>query len=264
MKLSVVIPAHNEEGAIAQTVRDLDDCLTAEGIDHEILIINDHSTDGTAKILAGLCRSGKTVKSLNNEDAPGFGRAVRSGLEQFTGDAVAIFMADASDLPEDLVRFYRTLLAEDVECVFGSRFIKGGKTVDYPWPKLVLNRMANRFIRLLFGMPYNDTTNAFKLYRREVIVGLQPILSPHFNITVELPLKAIIRGYTYRIVPNSWINRKTGASKLKIKEMGARYLFIVLYCLIEKWLSMGDYRITRTAKPVLAAPRADSTEHGNM
>jgi len=92
---------------------------------------------------------------------------------------------------------------------------------------------------------YNDVTNAFKMYRSHVIPGLRPFLSHHFNLTVELPLKAIIRGYTYAIVPNEWINRKEGVSKLKIKEMGSRYLFIVLYCFLERWLSRGDYR----AKP---------------
>ena len=136
----------------------------------------------------------------------------------------------------------RPLLDRDVDCVFGSRFIRGGRTVDYPSVTLIVNRIANHLIRVLFGLRYNDITNAFKLYRRPVIEGLKPFLSPHFNLTVELPLKAIVRGYSYAVVPNEWINRKSGVSKLRIQEMGSRYLFIVLYCLIEKWLSRGDYR----------------------
>jgi dolichol-phosphate mannosyltransferase len=108
--------------------------------------------------------------------------------------------------------------------------------------------LANTFIRILFGLRYNDVTNAFKLYRKEVIQGLKPLLSHHFNLTVELPLKAIVRGYSYTVVPNSWTNRKQGESKLKIKEMGSRYIFIILYCFIEKWLSRGDYhRDARTS-----------------
>ena len=121
-------------------------------------------------------------------------------------------------------------------------FPKSLTLIDYPLPKLILNRLANTFIRILFGLRYNDVTNAFKLYRKEVIQGLKPLLSHHFNLTVELPLKAIVRGYSYTVIPNSWTNRKQGESKLKIKEMGSRYLFIVLYCFIEKWLSRGDYR----------------------
>ena len=169
---------------------------------------------------------------------------MRAGLEAFRGDAVAIVMADGSDAPADVVRYYQKL-AEGYDCVFGSRFIEGSKVIDYPLHKLFLNRLANLFIRMLFRQRFNDFTNAFKMYRREVIAGLQPLLSHHFNLTVELPLKAIIRGYSFAVIPISWQNRKSGMSKLKIREMGSRYLFIVLYCLIEKQLSRGDYRRRR-------------------
>ena len=247
VKLSVVIPAHNERDNIEPTVRGLNERLAIEQIDHEILVINDHSSDGTEDVLIGLSRRLPAMRYLNNPYSPGYGLAVRWGLENFTGDAVAICMGDASDRPEDVVAFFRTMMADGVDCVFGSRFIEGGRLVDYPYPKLVLNRIANHWIRLLFNLGYNDVTNAFKLYRRHVIAGIQPILSHHFNLTVELPLKAIIRGYTFSVVPNHWINRKTGESKLKIKEMGSRYLFIILYCFIEKWLSRGDYLSKRAA-----------------
>jgi dolichol-phosphate mannosyltransferase len=249
MKLSVVIPAHNEALVLASTVRDLARRLSAEKISHDILVINDHSSDATELVLHQLQAELLQVRYLNNPHSPGFGLAVRCGLDHFSGDAVAIYMADASDRPEDLVTFYRTMLAKNADCVFGSRFIEGGKVVAYPAFKLILNRLANNGIRLLFNLGYNDVTNAFKLYRREVIQGVQPVLSHHFNLTVELPLKAIIRGYTYAVVPNHWTNRKAGESKLKIQEMGSRYLFIVLYCLIEKWLSRGDYHSRRLSPP---------------
>lgn len=239
--LSIVIPAHNEEGCIESTVRALSEKLTTEGIAYEILVVNDNSSDSTEAILQRLSTELVGVRYLNNLPPHGFGFAVRAGLNNFTGDAVAVYMADASDRPEDLVAFYRTLVSEKLDCVFGTRFHKDAKVVDYPGFKLVINRMANLFIQMLFGLKYNDVTNAFKLYRKNVIDGLHPILSNHFNLTVELPLKAIVRGYSYGVVPNWWINRKTGESKLKIKEMGSRYLFIVLYCLLEKWLSRGDY-----------------------
>ena len=248
MKLSVVIPAHNEAGQIVSTVRNLDDQLRLAGIDHEIIVVNDHSFDETEPLLDEICKESRTIRYVNNEQSPGFGLAVRAGLEEFTGDAVAVYMADASDRPEDLIAFYRRMLIDNVDCVFGSRFIPGAKVIDYPGPKLLLNRLANAFIRVVFGLQYNDVTNAFKLYRREVIEGIQPLLSHHFNLTVELPLKAMVRGYTYSVVPNYWINRKSGESKLKIKEMGSRYLFIVLYCFIEKWLSRGDYQRKMTRR----------------
>lgn len=237
---SVVIPAYNEEGSIAKTIESLTQTLNDASIPHEILVVNDNSRDRTEEILQQICTYNESVRYINNYYPNGFGFAVRCGIENFSGDAVAIVMADSSDSPEDLVKYYYKL-QEGYECVFGSRFIKGGKVIDYPIHKLTINRLANLFVKVLFGMKYNDTTNAFKAYRREVIEGIFPLISHHFNLTVEMPLKAIIRGYSYTTIPISWRNRQTGISKLKIKEMGSRYLFITLYLFLEKMLSRGDY-----------------------
>ncbi|MFM6223380.1 MAG: glycosyltransferase family 2 protein, partial [Dolichospermum sp.] len=195
----------------------------------------------TEELLQQLNSENSQVRYINNYYPNGFGFAVRCGLENFQGDAVAIVMADSSDAPKNIVDYYYKL-QEGYDCVFGSRFIKGGKVIDYPTHKLLVNRLANLFIQILFGLKFNDTTNAFKAYRREVIDGISPLLSHHFNLTVEMPLKAIIRGYSYTIMPITWQNRATGVSKLKLKEMGSRYLFIVLYAWLEKYLSRGDYR----------------------
>jgi dolichol-phosphate mannosyltransferase len=242
MKLSVVIPAYNEEACIEGTVRALFNALANECIEHEILVVNDNSKDNTLTILSSLRAEIQTLRFVTNTGPNGFGMAVRKGLENFDGDAVAVYMADASDRPEDLVRYYRAMEIEKVDCVFGTRFSRDSRVHDYPKVKLVINRFANKLIQVLFQLDYNDTTNAFKLYRAHAIQGVKPFLAHHFNLTVELPLKAIIRGFSYTVVPNDWINRKTGESKLKIKEMGSRYLFIILYCLIEKLFSMGDYQ----------------------
>ncbi len=242
MKLSVVIPAHNEEGSIEETVRAFHNELHKENINHEIVVVNDNSKDSTEDILRRLHKEIPQVRYVNNTPPNGFGFAVRKGLESYKGDCVAIVMADMSDRPVDLVTYFRTMEEGDYDAVFGSRFIKGGKTFDYPASKLYLNRLTNSIIRVLFGTRYNDTTNAFKLFKRETIDGVRPFLSHHFNLTVELPLKAIVRGYSYAVVPNHWTNRKVGESKLKIKEMGSRYFYVILYCLVEKWLSRGDYQ----------------------
>ena len=241
MRLSVVVPAHNEEGSIAETVELLIQALCAEDIDHEVLVVNDGSSDRTEMILQNLQVLHPTLRYVNNKVPNGFGLAVRTGLDYFTGDAVAVVMADGSESPLDVVRCFRKL-QEGYECVFGSRFIEGGRVIEYPPHKLLINRLANLFIRALFTFDFNDTTNAFKCYRREVIEGSQPLISNHFNLTVELPLKAVIRGYSYAVVPISWTNRKTGISKLQMREMGSRYLFIVLYLFLEKYLSRGDYQ----------------------
>lgn len=241
MKLSVVIPGHNEEASIEETVRAFHDALKSERISHEILVVNDNSKDKTEEILKRLTKEIPELRYVNNTPPNGFGFAVRKGLESYSGDCVAIVMADMSDRPQDLVAYFHKMEEGKYDAVFGSRFIKGGKTVDYPRTKLALNRFTNSIIRFLFGVKYNDVTNAFKLYKRETLDGLRPFLSHHFNLTVELPLKVIVRGYSYGVVPNWWTNRKDGESKLKIKEMGSRYFYIILYCLVEKWLSRGDY-----------------------
>jgi dolichol-phosphate mannosyltransferase len=241
MKLSVVIPARNEVGAIADTITATADVLERAEIDHEILVVDDSSTDGTAAAAKKLAESNERVHCYRSHYSQGFGLAVRAGLERFEGDAVAILMADGSDDPEDLVRYHR-LLEDGYDCAFGSRFVHGAEVTGYPRFKLVLNRIGNWGIRLLFRHEYNDTTNAFKAYRREVIKTVQPLLSHHFNLTVELPLKAVVRGHSYAIIPIAWRGRTAGTSKLAIEEMGSRYLFIIFYVFLEHHLSRGDYR----------------------
>ncbi len=242
MKLSIVLPAYNEEGSIEETLRTLYAKLQEEQIDHEIVVVNDNSKDNTLGLLTTIQETIPTLVVHTNHGPNGFGYAIRYGLERFQGDCVAIMMSDLSDDPADLVAFYRKMVAENLDCVFGSRFIKGSKIVDYPYIKLFINRIANSIIRLVIGVNYNDATNAFKLYKRETIRGISPLLSPHFNLTIELSLKSIVRGYSYAVLPNSWKNRKSGESKLKIKEMGSRYFFILMYCFVEKYFSRGDYK----------------------
>lgn len=243
--LSVVIPARNEEHCIASTVEHLHLELEMRGVPHEIVVVDDGSTDSTCAILEREMKKIPELVVVKNHGLHGFGRAVLCGIDAMRGDAVVIMMADESDDCRDVVRYWK-LLKDGYECVFGSRFMRGGGTIDYPPVKLFLNRLANFFVRILFRFQLNDTTNAFKAYRRSVIEGCRPIISPHFNITVELPLKAITRGYSWVSVPITWRNRRAGQSKLKIKEMGSRYLFICLYIFLEKLLSRGDYRKDRT------------------
>lgn len=240
MLLSVVIPAKDEEGCIEGTLSTLTGTLAAAQIPYEIVVVDDGSEDTTAEKVRKLAAADSAIRLIENRGRHGFGLAVRKGLEHFTGDCVAVFMADASDSPDDLVRYYR-IIEEGYDCAFGSRFVRGGRIVDYPRRKLLLNRVANTFVSALFRLQYNDVTNAFKCYRREVVEHMQPLISPHFNLTVEMPLKAIVRGFSYRVTPITWTNRQAGVSKLKIKEMGSRYLFIVLYLWLEKYLSRGDY-----------------------
>jgi dolichol-phosphate mannosyltransferase len=244
MKLSVVMPAQNEEGSVGATVEGIVAVLEREEISYEIVVVDDGSEDSTGDVVRAIGAANPRVRCHPSHYEKGFGMAIRAGLDVFEGDAVAIVMADASDDPEDLVRYHR-VLEEGWDCAFGSRFLPGAQVHDYPWLKLTVNRLANWFIRILFRHRYNDTTNAFKAYRREVIETIQPLLSKHFNLTVEMPLKAMVRGHTYKVIPTNWTNRTSGEAKLAMKEMGSRYLFIVLYVWLERKLSRGDYRVGR-------------------
>ena len=240
MKLSVIIPARNEAGNIGITVDKLQQRLRHEGIAYEIIVVDDASQDATAAEVEQRAAIDRGIHLLRNTGRHGFGYAVRCGLDHFAGDCVVIAMADNSDDPDDVVTYYR-ILRDRADCAFGSRWIRGGSAKDYPAFKRVINRLANTFIRILFGLRYNDITNACKGYRRCVIEGCRPFLSPHFNLTVEIPLKAIVRGYSYHVVPIRWRNRQLGTSSLRLEEMGSRYLYIVLNVWLERLLTHGDY-----------------------
>lgn len=240
-KFTIVMPARDEEGCVEATVRHLNLELKLQGVPHEIIVVDDGSKDTTWDILLRLKQEIVELQPLQNTGLHGFGRAIIWGLDHMTGDAATIMMADESDDPRDVVRYW-LLLNEGWDCVFGSRFMKGGGVIDYPWLKLKINRIANWFVRVLFNIKLNDTTNAFKAYRKSVLDGCRPFLAPHFNLTVELPLKAIVRGFTWTTIPITWRNRRTGEAKLKIKEMGSRYFFIVAYVWLEKYFSRGDYK----------------------
>lgn len=239
-RLSIIIPAHNEAENLTPCIMGIERILEKNKIEREIIVVNDNSTDNTKEVLGNLCQQFNSLRIIENTSENGFGRAVRLGLNSFSGDAVAIMMADLSDSPRDLVRYWEKL-QEGHECVFGSRFLPGSQVVDYPKAKLVANRIVNTAIRYAFKIPCNDITNAFKIYRREVIEGCKPFISPHFNLTVEIPLKAVIRGYSWTVTPISWRNRSRGLAKLKLREMGSRYFFIIAYLWLEKYFSRGDY-----------------------
>jgi dolichol-phosphate mannosyltransferase len=259
--LSVVIPARDEEGRVGATVEHLYVELRLHLIEHEIVVVDDGSTDGTWDTLQQALRRVPTLRPVQNTGEHGFGRAVSFGLEQARGDAMVVMMADESDDCRDVVRYWE-VLNEGWDAVFGSRFLRGGGVIDYPQHKLLLNRLANLFLRVIFHVPLNDFTNAFKAYRRRVIEGCQPFLSPHFNLTIEIPLKTIVRGYSWTVIPITWRNRRSGVSKLKIREMGSRYLFIAMYCWLEKYFSRGDYirKVPSPDQPSRDKPSRDREE----
>ncbi len=239
MRLSVVIPARNEAASIETTLWALRKVLTESQIDAEIVVVDDGSTDGTGEIVEQVAKIDSRVRLLVNKSRHGYGYAVRRGLDAFLGDAVVISMADGSDDPQDVVFYYQALQERD--CAFGTRWSKGGKAVNYPPFKRICNRLANRLIGLLFLTTYSDMTNGFKGFRRCAIEGCKPFHAGHFNFTIELPLKAITRGYSWLVVPTRHCNRTGKKTHLCLGEQAPRYLYTLLTIWLEKLLVRADY-----------------------
>jgi len=229
--LSIIIPARNE----AENLQDILDYFNnnLSNVDHEVILINDFSEDATFNKAKELFQNNKNFKVFNNQEK-GLGGAINLGIDKATGNKVAIMMADLSDHIEDLIKYNDIIEETNVDAVLGSRFIKGSKIKDYPFQKLILNRVFNLFVSLIFWNKFNDYTNAFKIYKKEALLSIKPLVSESFNIFLEIPLKIISRNYNYSIVPISWTGRKKGKAKFKIKELRSKYLFTLIYCFIEK------------------------------
>lgn len=246
LKLSVIIPAYNEEQNLPPTLEELRTTLGAEGIPFEIIAVNDNSSDGTLKAIARFMEEDDRIRMVDRTPPGGFGRAIRSGLEVLTGDVVAIYMADQSDDPADLVACYRKI-EEGYDCVFGSRFMKRSRVTKYPLGKLIANRIVNTCIQWLFWCRFNDLTNAFKVYRTEVVRECGPYRASHFNLTIEMSLSALIRRYNIAQIPISWHGRTWGSSNLRIHVMGRRYLEVLLKIFFERYLIADDIMAERLA-----------------
>lgn len=260
--LSLVIPAHDEAANLGPTVNKLVEALDVEKIPFELIIVNDHSRDETFSVAQALASGRSEIRVIDSLRAPGFGRAIRAGLAEFIGDAVVIVMADRSDDPADVVRYYRMLEA-GCDCVFGSRFRRKSTLSRYPRRKLIANRLVNRTLQLLFWTHFNDLTNAFKAFRREVILECGPYTSCHFNLTVEMSLSALIRGYHIEEIPIAWYGRTWGASKLSLALMGRRYLSVVLKIFFERIL-ISDDLIEDRLSPSSSPPHRPGAERENL
>ncbi len=236
---SIIVPAYNESRNVGRTLHALADALSGDGIPFELVVVDDNSSDDTADVVMACARDMPQVRLVRNNGPNGLGRAVRSGLAHYSGDVVAVVMADASDAPEDVVRCYRKI-EEGYDCAFGSRFIAGSQVTAFPPVKLVANRIVNNALRVMFLTRHNDLTNAFKAYRREVIDGIAPLHAAHFNITIEMSLSALIRGYSIATLPISWSGRTWGQSNLRLREMGRRYLCTLLKIWFERLLIHDD------------------------
>jgi dolichol-phosphate mannosyltransferase len=254
---SIILPAYNEEENIVPTIGRLAIALRAERIPFELVVVNDNSKDRTPEVVMAARAEYPEIHLVHNTPPGGLGRAVRCGLRSFKGDVVAVVMADLSDSPDDVIACYRKI-EEGYDCVFGSRFIAGSKVTAYPRVKLVVNRIGNFFIRNMFMTRHNDLSNAFKVYRRHVIESISPLHAAHFNITIEMSLSALIRGYRIATIPISWSGRTWGQSNLRIRVMGRRYLCTLLKIWFERLLIQDDL-LAEMVTPA-PAPKPDETK----
>ena len=229
--LSIIIPVRNESNIINDVFEHFVNNL--KKVNYEVLIINDYSSDDTLEKSKNLSTKYENFRILDNKSR-GLGGAINLGIKEAKGEHVSIMMADLSDDINDLLKYHELMLQNKYDAILGSRFMKDSKIKDYPIRKLVLNRIFNLFVSLIFFNKYNDFTNAFKIYKKDTLIEIMPLISESFNIFLEIPLKIISRNYKYKIISINWFGRKKGASKFKIKELSAKYLFTLIYCFIEK------------------------------
>jgi dolichol-phosphate mannosyltransferase len=246
-KLSIIIPAYNEENNIVKCIHELQATLRDQhNIPYEIIVVNDNSRDDTEKVVRAEMATDAAIRIVNRTPPGGFGRAIRSGMEAVEGDVVVVYMADLSDSPDDVVAYYRKI-CEGYDCVFGSRFIKGSEVRNYPRFKLIVNRIVNKCIQFMFWTRFNDLTNAFKAYRTAVVRDCGPYRACHFNLTLEMSLSALIRNYQIAQIPIRWYGRTWGSSNLKLGEMGRRYLSTLLMMFFQRYLIADDLLADRLA-----------------
>ena len=229
--LTIIVPVRNESDNLQSVFDYFSNNL--KNLEYEVLIINDYSEDDTLDKSKKLAESYKKFKVFDNS-IKGLGGAINLGIENSSGVYIAIMMADESDDINDLIEYNKIMKDENLDAVLGTRFSRKSKVIDYPFQKLILNRFFNFLVSFIFWNKYNDYTNAFKIYKKKTLLEIKPLISESFNIFLEMPLKIISRKYKYKIIPINWMGRKKGSSKFKIKELGSKYLFILIYCFIEK------------------------------
>ena len=232
--LSIIIPVYNEYDQIDLTIKKL--LQLKKKIKFELIFIDDFSTDNSYQKLNKISKKNKFIKIFKNKKK-GLGSAINIGIRKSKSEYLCIFMCDLSDDTNDIIKYFKIIKKDkNLHAVFGTRFSKFSKVKNYPLFKLILNRLANNLIKIITLTDYNDFTNAFKIYKRKCLLNLFPLVSESFNLFLELSLKVITRDYKYHIIPVNWTERKKGKSKFKINELGSKYLFILLYCLLEKIL----------------------------
>ena len=226
--ISVIIPARNEEKNLKKIIPAIftryKQYLTA------VIIVDDNSTDKTYHVAATLQKKYPKIKVYRRAHPSGVGLAIRDGITQLSPKTKYVLFMDCdflSNVP-DIAKMIGKI--KDAEGVVGSRFIEKDSLTNYPFPKLIANRLYHLLAQLLLGIKQSDLTNNFKLYRHELVDKITPFLtSTDFAINAEIGYYPIIMGAKIAEVPVHWQerNKNMGLSKFKILRVGPSYLLVL-------------------------------------
>jgi len=229
MTITLIIPAHNEEGIIASTVKNIEEKLN---LDYEIVVVNDHSVDNTAVIVIGLMKQYPNLRLVDNDTDKGFANALRKGFSVANSDLVVPVMADLCDDPRTIKDMYAKSL-EGFDIVAGSRYMKGGTKSGGPLIQSLSSRFVGRSLKYLIGIPTSDVSNSFKCYRRNVLNSIK-IESLGFEISMEITLNSFFAGFSITEIPTTWTGRSIGKSKFYLFKVAPRYLKLYLWAIFRK------------------------------
>lgn len=231
MKLSIIIPAHNEQDNIRDVINKIEESLAFD-TEYEIVVVNDHSSDDTPEIVLQLCKQYSNLRLVNNLARGGFANALRAGFASIKTDVVVAVMADLCD-DLGVVRPMYDKITEGYDVVCGSRYVKGGVRLGGSRLKGFLSCFAGHSTHYLLGIPTHDIANAFKMYRKEVIDSID-IKARGFEISMEIPLKAYFKGFKIGEVPTIWKERTKGKSNFKVFKLLPDYIKLYIWAIYKR------------------------------
>jgi len=231
IKLSIIIPARNEQENIKDTVEIIMSYIDKENT--EVIIVNDHSTDKTEEIARKMSEKFENVRVINNEKTQGFANAILSGIEKAKGKYVLPIMADMCDDPKIIKEMLKEAEEKNFDIVCGSRYIKGGRKIGGPKVQGFFSTFVGKSLYYLIGIPTHDVSNAYKLYKKKIFDDIK-IEEKGFAVSMEITLKGYFAGYKISEIPTVWYGRKKGKSKFKLSKTFP-YIRLYFWAIIEKW-----------------------------
>lgn len=239
MKVSFVIPLHNEERNTGPMLERLINWQKKQSFSVEIIAVNDKSTDQTAAILEKYQQRYEFIKPLHRKkdtEAPGntMGNALKDGTKKASGDIIIWTMGDLSDDIKTYGEIIKKIQA-GYDLVFASRYMPGGSKGNLDKLKAFLSSNGTFIARILFAIPVHDITNAFRGFKKEVFI----VSKPHqqdFSISPEFAIRAHLNGYKLGEVPTIYYNRIEGVSNFKLFNMTMSYLQTFFYLFISHYI----------------------------